>query len=97
MIWIGLATLVLAGEHPARNDGFAGGFAGFAVAANRIATAVANLVNEFGEHGYLVVGLEGMLPVSMLDREMTEHEAALVEATKSYPVQFKNVHLHPSS
>ena len=35
-----------------------------------------------------------MLPMQMLDRQLTVHEAALVEATDKYPVQFKDVHLH---
>jgi hypothetical protein len=93
-IWIGTATLLLADTNPKRAEGFVGAFAGFACSAENIVEAMKSLCREFEESGYVLIGVESMLPVHMLDRQLTDYETELVEATNQYPVQFKNVHLH---
>ena len=92
--WLGTATLVLANTNPKRAEGFIGGFAGFASSAENIAEAVKALRDEFEESGYSLVGIDNMLPAHMLDRQLTDYETELMDAIGSYPVQFKNVHLH---
>lgn len=93
-VWVGTATLLLASANPKRAEGFVGAFSGFACSAENIADAIKALHREFDESGYILVGVESMLPVHMLDRQLTDYETELVEATSQYPVQFKNVHLH---
>lgn len=93
-VWIGRAVLKLTESNPERNKGFIGAFCGFACVADNLVEAVTLLDRELKESGFLVVGLEDALMVRMLDRPLTDYEKELVEATKTYPVQFKNVHLH---
>ena len=93
-VWIGMANLQLSSANPKRTEGFTGAFAGFACKAANIAEAIESLRREFEESGYVVVGIEHMLPLQLLDRQLTAYEAGLVEAIDSYPVQFKDVHLH---
>ncbi|HET9818682.1 MAG TPA: hypothetical protein VFP92_05905 [Rhodanobacteraceae bacterium] len=93
-IWTGRAVLLLTEKNPERSKGLIGAFCGFACAADNVAEAVTLLYRELEESGYLVVGLEDALMVQMLDRPLTDYEKELVEATKKYPVQIKNVHLH---
>lgn len=93
-VWLGMANLQLASANPKRSEGFIGAFAGFACKATNIAEAIESLRRELEESGYILVGIEHMLPMQMLDRQLTAHEAALVEAIDKYPVQFKDVHLH---
>lgn len=93
-IWVGMATLVLLPTNVKRSEGFVGAYAGFAVRSATLADAVAALSKEFEESGFVVMGIDAMMPVAMLDRPLTEHEQMLVEASETYPVQFKNVHLH---
>ena len=89
-----MATLLLSDENPKRSEGFVGAYAGFACRARNISDAVIALSREFGEAGYIVVGLEHVIPVERLDRGLTPYERELLEATGEYPVQFKDVHLH---
>lgn len=93
-VWTGRAVLLLADGNPERNKGFIGAFCGFACAADSLAEAVTLLDRELKDAGYLVVGLEDALMANMLERPLTDYEKELVEATKVYPVQFKNIHLH---
>jgi hypothetical protein len=93
-VWFGLATLLLVNSNPKRSEGFIGAFAGFACRAANIAEAVEALRREFEESGYVLVGVKHMLPMHMLDRQLTGYEAELLEAIDGYPVQFKDVHLH---
>lgn len=92
--WVGRAVLLLADNNPKRIDGFIEAFCGFACAADNLGEAITLLDSELKESGYSVVGLEDALMVEMLDRPLTDYEMELVEATKEYPVQFKDVHLH---
>ncbi len=93
-VWLGIATLLLASTNPKRSEGFIGAFAGFACRAENFADAVRALYQEFEESGYVVVGIKHMLPMHMLDRQLTAYEAELLERIEEYPVQFKDVHLH---
>jgi hypothetical protein len=93
-VWLGMATLLLASTNPKRSEGFIGAFAGFACRAENIAEAVEVLHQEFEESGYVLVGIKHMLPMHMLDQQLTAYEAELLEGIKDYPVQFKDVHLH---
>lgn len=93
-VWLGMATLVLASANPKRSEGFIGAFAGFACRAANIAEAVEALRREFEESGYILIGIKHMLPMHMLDRQLTIYETKLLEAIDDYPVQFKDVHLH---
>jgi hypothetical protein len=93
-VWLGTATLLLGSENPKRLEGFIGAFSSFACSAGNIVEAMKALHREFEESGYILVGVENMVPVHMLDRQLTAYETELVEATSQYPVQFKNVHLH---
>jgi hypothetical protein len=92
--WIGTATLLLSDANPKRSDGFVGAFAGFACIAEDIAAAVVAVCREFQEAGYVVIGLEHMLPVDRLDRDLTSYEKELLQAAEEYPVQFRDVHAH---
>ena len=93
-VWVGLAVLRLSLTNKKRVEGFTGAFAGVACLANDVAEAVDSLAKEFNEHGYELIGFENFLPVSVLERELTPYEEGLVEAATSYPVQFKDLHLH---
>jgi hypothetical protein len=35
-----------------------------------------------------------MVPIDLLDRELTKEENAFIEKLAKYPVQFKDIHLH---
>lgn len=94
IVWLGCAVLSLAETNPQRAKGNIGAYAGFACRGQNIHEALKALYLEFEESGYLVMGLENMNALDMMDRPLTEHESHLVEALSSYPVQFKNVHLH---
>jgi hypothetical protein len=93
-VWVGMASLRLASANPKRRDGFAGAFAGFACRASNIAEAANLLLREFDECGYELVGFEHMILLQLLDRDLTPYEKGLVQAVESYPVQFRDVHLH---
>lgn len=93
-VWVGRAVLALGEGNPKWIDGFRGAFSNFACSAKDILEAVSILHKEFEESNYTLIGLESILPAQMLDRPLTEYERELVEATKKYPVQFKNVHLY---
>jgi hypothetical protein len=93
-VWIGVAVLALSDANPKRAEGFVGAFAGFASCAATVSEAVAILDQEFREAGYVLLGVDYMLPVERLDRELTAYECELLRAAEEYPVQFKDVHLH---
>jgi hypothetical protein len=93
-VWIGMAVLRLSQANAKRREGFTGAFAGIACLASDVVEAVRLASNELDENGYELLGFESFLPVDMLDRELTDYEEGLVSATSSYPVQFKDVHLH---
>lgn len=93
-VWVGRAILSLEKASPKWADGFRGAFANVACSAKDIAEAVSLLHKEFEESHYVLTGLEGFFLAQMLDRPLTDYERDLVDATKEYPVQFKNVHLH---
>jgi hypothetical protein len=93
-VWLGNAVLTLAQANPRRAEGYVGAFAGFACTAGSIYEAMKALYSEFAESGYCLVGVESMTPVHMVDRPLTKHESDLIEAIGTYPVQFRNVHLH---
>lgn len=95
-IWLGMANLRLTSTNPKRAEGFTGAFAGFACKASNIVEAVDALCKELEEAGYVLVGIEHMLPVQWLGRQLTTYEAVLVAAVATYPVQFRDVHLHKS-
>jgi hypothetical protein len=84
----------LVSTNPKRSEGFIGAFAGFASRAANIVAAIEALSREFEESGYVLVGVEHMLPVHMHDRQLTSYETELIDSIDKYPVQFKNVHLH---
>lgn len=94
VVWVGTAVLVPTPENQARADNYIGAYAGVACRATTIANAVQLIASEFLENGYALLGFETLLPVGSLDREMTDYENELVEATAVYPVQFRDVHLH---
>ena len=94
IVWLGLSVLITSQDSQSRKDGFSGAYAGVACKAETVADAVKLIAAEFLENGYVLIGFESFLPVYALDREMTDYEEMLVVATSSYPVQFKNVHLH---
>lgn len=93
-VWVGRAILALKEANPKWIDGFRGAFSNFACSADSIIEAVGKLYREFEESHFTLIGLESILPVQMLDHPLTDYEKELIEATKRYPVQFKNVHLH---
>lgn len=66
----------------------------FACANESITGAIQAVFDEFAKSGYHLIGVESMLPAHMHDRDLTPYEKELLEATKDYPVQFKDVHLH---
>lgn len=89
-----MAVLRLSESNAKRNEGFAGAFAGIACLAKDVVEATTLISSELDENGYELLGFESFLPANMLDRELTDYEEELVNATSSYPVQFKDVHLH---
>lgn len=89
-----MAVLRLSQSNSKRNDGFTGAFAGIACFAKDVVEATTLISKEFQENGYELLGFESFLPANMLDRELTDYEQELVNATSTYPVQFKDVHLH---
>lgn len=89
-----MAVLRLSQSNTKRSEGFTGAYAGIACSAKNAVEAAALISNEFAENGYELLGFESFLPADMLDRELTDYEEELVMATNSYPVQFKDVHLH---
>lgn len=93
-VWIGRAVLSIERNNLKWAEGFRGAFANVACSAKDIAEAVGLLCQEFEESNYILTGLEGFILVQMLDRPLTDYEKDLVDGTKEYPVQFKNVHLH---
>jgi hypothetical protein len=93
-VWVGTATLVVSGTNPKRADGFIGAYAGFASKAKDVSGAINQLAREFEESGYVLIGLENLLPIHMLSRQLTAHEEDFLKEIHKYPVQFKNVHLH---
>lgn len=93
-VWTGCAVLLLADSNPKRAEGFIGAFCNFACAATDLVQVIDLLYRELDESGYVVVGLKDTLMIQMLDRPLTDYEEELIEATREYPVQFKNVHLH---
>jgi hypothetical protein len=93
-VWVGTAVLVPTPENQVRADNYIGAYAGVACRATTIAKAVQLMASEFYENGYALLGFESLLPVGSLDRELTDYERALAEATAVYPVQFRDVHLH---
>lgn len=93
-VWIGRAILSIERASPKWVEGFTGAFANVACSAKDIAEAVSLLRQEFEESNFVLIGLEAFVLVPMLDRPLTDYEKELIEGTKGYPVQFKNVHLH---
>jgi hypothetical protein len=89
-----MANLQLTSANPKRAEGFTGAFASFACKASNIVEAVDALCKEFEESGYVLVGIEHMLPVESLNRQLTTYESVLVAAVATYPIQFRDVHLH---
>lgn len=89
-----MAVLRLIQSNIKRREGFTGAYAGIACSARNAVEAAALISKEFDENGYELLGFESFLPADMLGRELTDYEEELVMATDSYPVQFKNVHLH---
>jgi hypothetical protein len=93
-VWVGRAVLALEKTNPKWDEGFRGAFVNVACSAKDIAQAVDLLRKEFEESNYILTGLEGFFLTQMLDRPLTDYEKDLVDGTKEYPVQFKNVHMH---
>ena len=93
-VWVGLAVLGLSKSNAKRGAGFIGAYAGVACCARNAVEATELLSKEFAENEYELLGFETFLPVGMLDRVLTGYETELVKATRSYPVQFKDIHLH---
>lgn len=89
-----MAVLRLSQSNAKRNEGFTGAFAGIACLAKDLVEAVTLISSELDENGYELLGFESFLPTYTLDRELTNYERELVNATSSYPVQFKDIHLH---
>lgn len=93
-VWLGMAILGLKESNIKKRQGFVGAFAAVACAALDVAEATRLISCEFDENGYELLGFESLMPAQMLERELTDYEAVLVESAASYPVQFKDVHLH---
>lgn len=89
-----MAVLRLSQSNAKRSEGFTGAYAGVACSAKDAVEAATLISEEFDESGYELLGFESFLPADILGRELTDYEEELVMATNSYPVQFKNVHLH---
>jgi hypothetical protein len=95
-VWIGVAILKLHQSNPKKKDGFIGAFVAVACSSEDVAAAVRLLYSEFEENGYELVGFENFQLTDSLERELTENEKSLVNATDTYPAQFLDLHLHKS-
>ena len=89
-----MAVLRLSPANVSRDEGFIGAYAGVACLAKDIAEAVKLCSSELRENEFELLGFESFLQVDALDRELTEYEESLVSAVSSYPVQFRDFHLH---
>jgi hypothetical protein len=94
VIWTGVVVLVVKDEHPSRAEGYLGAYAAVACEAATLQLAVQSIEKEFNEHALEIVGIESLIPTHMRDRQLTEEEEQLVQALRSYPVQFQEIHLH---
>lgn len=90
-IWIG--TVLLSPLPDGKKKEYIGAYASVACCADSFNKAVELIIAEFYENRYEVIGFENFMPMTMLERELTDYEKTLVDATSAYPVQFKNVHL----